>query len=156
MRTIQIFIYTLSILSLVTPLSSCISEEKEKPKEQYEYFEPIAEEWVHDYIDEISEEMGNRVTLNIPGLKDLAGQVIKDGLGDDLQWYIVTVERNTSTNENFVRVRLSRTFTIDVDIKIPNLSKAYTIELDYILNVKDDVVKDFDIDLDSFSHRTKG
>ena len=155
MKISRISLFTLLSLVLTLLLVGCIGQEDEMPGSRYEEFEPIVEEWVEDYVDEISEEMGNRVTFNIPGVKDLAGQAIKDGLGDDLQWNIVEVKRNTSTHENFVRIRLSRTFTIDVDIKIASLSKAYIIELDYILNVKDNVVKDFDIDLDSFTYRTK-
>lgn len=83
--------------------------------------------------------------------KRLAGQIIKDSLASDLKWQILKVEKNGSTGEDILTVAISRNFVLNIDVKLATISENYTMKLDYILNIKDDTIKDSDIDLESFS-----
>ncbi len=110
-------------------------------------FVPIVEAWIYDYIDEISDEIGALVTANLPVARDIASAVVKKAITKNLQCKIIEAEARQSGQEHDVRVRLA--FPLEFDLpKLP--TKAYNIEVDYILRVREGSVVDSNIDLDSF------
>ena len=89
----KINLLILLLCTLTFLFAGCVKQAIETTEEQYEEFEPIVEEWVNDYIDEISEDLGELIVFNIPLVKDIAGQLIKDKFVGNPESKIISVEK---------------------------------------------------------------
>lgn len=164
MKRSKITLFILLICVFTSLFVGCTEQESEIPKKRYEEFEPIVEEWVNDYLDEISDDLGELIAFNIPLVKDIAGQLIKDKFIGQPKSTIISAEENVKTSEIVVTVKISRMLTIDVDKEIDILSRNVTMNIskklhgsvNYRLNIKNGEVKDYDIDLESFSSHVSG
>ncbi|MFC1914778.1 hypothetical protein ACFLWK_00780 [Chloroflexota bacterium] len=124
-------------------------------------FEPIVEEWVNDYSDEISEDFGEFIPIvkDSTLLKDIIGQLVKEYFVGHPESKIILVEERAQTDENLVTVQITRILVFEVDEEIDayfktiplQISKRVYCSVNYRLNIKNGEVKDHDIDLESFS-----
>jgi len=111
-----------------------------------ESIEPAVEEWLDDNLDDISEVIGELVTLDLPIARDIVAEAAKRALLSHLEREIVKAEPSQDKRECIARVRLTFPLTID----LPLISLDRKVQVDYVLRIQGNSVMDSDIDLDSF------
>ena len=114
--------------------------------ETEECIESAVETWLESHLDSISEEIGALVTGNLPIAKGLAAGAVKIALLAYLEWEIVEVEELEGGQEQIARARL----IFPLELKIVVISEEHRIQVDYVLRIRECIVVDSYLDLDSF------
>jgi len=112
----------------------------------HESIEPAVEEWIDDNMDDLSEQIGELVTGDLPIARDIVAEAVKRALLSYLEWKIIEVETSEDKRERIARVRL--VFPLRLELQV--ISREYQIRVDYVLRIRENRVVDSDIDLDSF------
>lgn len=144
------FLFVLDLVLLIIILGCTPSKQSLTTIENTEY-SVLVNEWVNDYSDDLCEELGDLASFGVPGVGEIIGQLIKDNIVGDLDYNIIKIDVNEDTSETFITVEISRAVNINADLHVTTISKTYAVKAKYILNIKNNEVKDFDIDLESFS-----
>ena len=111
-----------------------------------EGIEPVVEAWIDDNLDEVGEEVGKLVTLDLPIARDIVAAAVERALQSYLEWEIVEAEPSQAKQTCIARVRL--TFPLRIDL--PLISLEHQVQVDYELHIRENRVVDADFDLDSF------
>ena len=130
-----------SVVSIFSAISTtgCVSEDLAVVAST------VAEDWTKESVSNVSEDIGELVTLNIPLLRSIAASIIKNAIRDVLEWEFSTPSE-ISENRYEVVARAKAQFSIP-------LVGTYAVSVDYHLeiDVKNETVIDASIDLGSFS-----
>ena len=134
----NILVFLVVGVCLVTFLTGCGGEDPVAVASR------VAQDWTEQSVSEISEDIGEMVTLNIPVLRSIASSVIESSVRDALDWRLSTPSKIA---EN--RYKVFATVTAQFSVI---LLGTYTISADYELYIdtKNERVIDATLDLGSF------
>ena len=153
-KRIAILLSSLLIMMVVagcgSPKEDTSTPESSTEKNPCVNVESAVENWVHDNVDEISEELGALVTGNIPLARDIAAKAIETAL---LAWMEFSIEHLESIDGKCLAgVKLE----FPLELKIPLVgTKGYRVSVEYDLIIEGGEVTDSDIDLSSFEMTEK-
>ncbi len=104
------------------------------------------ETWLESHADSISQEIGALVTGNLPIARDIAAAAAKTALLAYLEWEVIEIEKLEGGQEQIATVRL----IFPLRLKLAVISEEHRIQVDYVLRIRDCIVVDSYLDLDSF------
>ncbi len=139
---------------LTTPLAmgSCASkepaEESGAPPEEKGRIavETAMADWLPDNADEIADELGPKVTMDLPIARDIATEAIRTALLTRYELSVQHVEDTEGTDAYSARVGI----TFPIRLKLPLLGeKEYLVSVAYDVTVKDGDVTESGLDASS-------
>jgi hypothetical protein len=152
----------LSLVTLAVLAVSCNAnslQDNDLNHGDYKHLEPAIQTWIDSSKDELAEDIGNRITDEMPVLSGIASEVIKkvaDVFISGLMEGEITTSENTDNTNDDCTARIRFYFPIDIDVEVMKnkITKESSVTVDYLVQMRDNTVVDSRIDLESLKMET--
>ena len=145
-----------SLMLITLTVIGCTREEENELVEQPPAEDAQAEvdqavkEWVQGNVDELAEEIGRLVALDVPILRDIAADLVAKGLMAWVEVTVLDIGTEDGSGRYSARVRLE----LPLEAQLPVVGKrGYRVSVEYDLLI--DNGKVIDDDIDTFSVRVE-